>query len=310
VRNETTTTRLPAALDALRSLALRHFDQPGAYDTRVPRLGIFRADRPSTPTPAVYEPMLCLVLAGKKRGFFGKEVYRYVAGDALLVSVDMPVVGTIVEAKPYIALRFELQRATLASVVVDAAVALQEREGDGRPVHVARADDDLLDALARLARLLDRPSEVAVLAPLLEREILFRLLTGPFGAALRELARSESRIARIGRAVAWLRSHFASEFDAAAIAALASMSVPSFNRHFRAVTAMSPLEYQKRVRLQEARRRIVAEDGDVARVAFAVGYSSTSQFNREYRRLFGAPPARDAERLRRELSRDVERGRT
>ena len=296
---ETTSAEL---LAELRAVVSRHATATaGSQETAVPRLSLFRADRPSTPTPGVYDPMLCLVVAGRKRGFLGDETLVYSAGDALLITVDLPVVGTILEADPatpYLALCLRLHRPTLASVVLEADPEAIRGEHLERGARVERAGPDLLGAALRLARLLDRPRDVPVLSPLVEREILYRLLTGPWGATMLEISRAESRISQVSRAVAWLRQNYAKDYRADALAKVATMSVSSLNRHFRSVTAMSPLEYHKRIRLQEARRLLLVGASDVAGVGYAVGYSSASQFSREYRRLFGEPPGRDAERMR------------
>ncbi|MCA8959678.1 MAG: AraC family transcriptional regulator [Planctomycetes bacterium] len=291
------------ALRGLREILLRHTTATtGLQESVIPGLGFFRADEPSTPTPNVYDPMLCIVVAGRKRGFIGSETLEYTPGDAILISVDLPVVGTILEASPsapYLALRLRWDRLALASVILD-----EERSPDGGAttesgLRVQRADPDLLDAALRLARLLDRPQDIAELAPLFEREILYRLLTGPSATTLRELARSESRLSQISRAAVWLRENYAETYSAETLAKVTSMSISSLNRHFRAITAMSPLEYHKRLRLMEARRLLVAGEADVSEVGQTVGYSSASQFTREYRRLFGEPPGRDAGRIRR-----------
>ncbi len=291
------------ALSEIRALMLRHSPPGwGLHATPVPRLGLFRADEPSTPTPGVYEPMLCIVVAGRKRGFIRNETLEYRSGDAILVTVDLPIVGTILEAsprRPYLALSVRLHRPTLAAVVLDSEPLPARENGREAGLRVDRAGPELLDAALRLARLLDLPRDIPVLAPLLERENLYRLLTGPWGATMLEISRAESRVSQVSRAVAWLRQNYAEEYSAESVAKVTAMSVSSLNRHFRAVTGMSPLEYHKCIRLQEARRLLLAEGTDVAGVGYSVGYSSTSQFTREYRRLFGEPPGRDAERIRR-----------
>lgn len=273
----------------------------GRQLTAVPRLQVFRADQPSEPTPSVYEPMFCLVVQGKKRGFIRGEVAEYRAGDGLLVTVDLPIVGKVLEAKagaPYLAMCVELHRPTLASVVLEAELGSLPQGASEPGLCVARAEPAVIDTALRLVRLLDSPADIPVLAPLVERELLYRLLTGPWGRTMLEISRADSRLSQVQRAVAWLRGNFAAAYDAEHVAHLAAMSVSSLNRHFRAVTGMSPLEYHKQIRLQEARRALLVGEDDVASVGHAVGYNSVSQFTREYRRVFGAPPGRDAERLR------------
>ncbi|MFN3243834.1 MAG: AraC family transcriptional regulator N-terminal domain-containing protein [Planctomycetota bacterium] len=293
------------SLAQIADIARRH-SEPGVQDTLVPRLRLFRADEPSVPTPNVYDPMYCLVVAGSKRGYLGGETVEYRTGDSLLVTVDLPVVGQILEAapeRPYLAMSLMLDRPTLAAVLLECEAAA--RGGDERcGFRVGRASLDVVDAALRLVRLLDRPEDIAVLAPLIERELLYRLLTSPAGVALREIARGDSRVAQVTRAVTWLRDHHASEYNANELAQRAHMSVSSLNRHFRAMTGMSPLEFQKHVRLLEARRLLLVSATDVGGVGRAVGYGSVSQFSREYRRLFGEPPGRDAQQLRRSLPAD------
>ena len=165
-------------------------------------------------------------------------------------------------------------------------------------IGIGPLEADLLDPVLRLLRLLDRPAEAAALAPLVEREILYRLLCGPQGPMLRQIALADSRLSQVARAVAWIRENYHRPLRIDALAALAAMSPATLHRHFRAVTALSPLQYQKQIRLHEARRRMLARDADAQRIGFLVGYDSPSQFSREYARLFGAPPARDAARLR------------
>lgn len=290
----------------MNEIAARHAKPASHVQTLpVPRLGLFCADTPTVQTPTIYEPMFCLVLNGRKRGFVGQETVEYTTGDALLVTVDLPVVGEVIEARPsspYLALILELHRPTLASILLECEPdsvgddQQDERQMDG--FRLSSATLEVLDAALRLLRLLDRPRDIPVLAPLTERELLYRLMTGPAGHALRQIAKADSRISQVTRAVSWLRRNYARVYHADALAEIAGMSVASLNRHFRTITAMSPLEYQKRVRLQEARRLLYASETDVAGVGYAVGYGSASQFSREYRRLFGESPGRDAERLR------------
>lgn len=290
------------ALSEMSEIAARHATAaPHVQTLPVPRLGLFCADKPTVPTPTIYEPMLCLVISGRKRGFVGRETIEYNTGDALLVTVDLPIVGEVIEADPsapYLSLVLELNRPTLASILLECEADVDgDRERmDG--FRIGRASPEVLDAALRLLRLLDRPQDIPVLAPLTERELLYRLMTGPTGNALRQIARADSRMSQVTRAVSWLRQNYTHDYSANELAEIASMSVASLNRHFRSVTAMSPLEYQKRIRLQEARRLLYTSQADVAGVGYAVGYGSASQFTREYRRLFGESPGRDAERLR------------
>ena len=216
----------------------------------------------------------------------------------MLLSADLPVTAQVIEATPrvpYLAISLLLDPAELAGLVMDSAPAPAPPQSG---LAIGRLTADLQDPLLRLLRLLDTPRDIRVLAPLAERELLYRLLQGPHGPRLRQLAAAGSRLAQVRRAIEWIRADIARPLRVDALAAHAGMSAASFHRHFKAVTGLSPLQYQKQIRLQEARRRLLAAPGDVTSVALGVGYESTSQFTREYSRLFGLPPAKDAARLR------------
>ncbi|RAK56806.1 AraC family transcriptional regulator [Phenylobacterium deserti] len=273
---------------------VRRYGENGATETAVPGLGLYLAAEAGEPSSIVYRPLMCLIVAGAKRTVLGERVYRYAAGDYIAASVDLPVTGQVTDA-PYAAISFDLDPARIADLLLDLPPA-----PDSGPVglEVHRAEPDLVDALVRLTRLLERPADIPVLAPMISREVLWRLLQGPSGPMVRQIALSESRLSQVNRAIRWLRANYAEAMRVEALANLAGMSLASFHRHFKAVTAMSPLQYQKQLRLQEARSRLMSQPGDVAGVGFAVGYDSPSQFSREYARLFGAPPGRDAVRLR------------
>ncbi len=289
-------------LTEMRAIALRHTtSSERLHDTPVPRLHLYRADDPSIPTPSFYEPMFCIVVAGRKRGFVGTESVHYQTGDVLLVTVEMPIVSQILEASPdspYLALGIALHRPTLASVMLDCEERDMEADEAEDAFRVTRATPEILDAALRLVRLIERPRDIGVVAPLIERELLFRLLVGPAGGLLREITRSNSRASQVVRAVSWLRQNFDQEYKADVLARAVGVSTSTLNRHFRAMTAMSPLEYQKSLRLQEARRLMLASDSSAGEVGYQVGYTSPSQFTREYRRMFGVPPGRDAEQMR------------
>ncbi|MBP2231762.1 AraC-like DNA-binding protein [Azospirillum agricola] len=246
---------------------------------------------------------------GRKQVMLGERVLFYDAAEYLVVSVDLPVVGQVVEAspeRPYLCLRLDLDPAMLGALMMEAG--LDGRDGGGLPAGDREAEappglslspvtPELLDAAARLLRLLDAPRDAPVLAPLAEREILYRLLTGAQAAKLRQIAVADSRLQQVNRAIAWIKRNYAAPFSIDAVTAEARMSRSALHQHFKAVTAMSPLQYQKQLRLQEARRQILGRTADAATAGFNVGYDSPSQFSREYRRLFGEPPMRDAARL-------------
>jgi len=255
---------------------------------------------PSEPIHNIYEPAFALIANGAKRTVLGDRVFDYGSGQYIVVSVELPIAGHVImatEDEPFLAMGLTLNAATIAALLLEtnpADRATAEPVGMG----VSHASSDIVGVAVRMLRLLDRPRDVAVLRPLLERELLWRLLEGEQGAMIRQFGLADSRLSQIGHAIRWLRAHYAQMLRVEELAQLAAMSVSSFHRHFRAVTAMSPVQYQKQIRLQEARTRLMANAHDVATVGFDVGYDSPSQFSREYSRLFGAPPGRDAIRLR------------
>lgn len=271
---------------------------PGRRETPIPGVTLMRADAPSTPGRVIYAPVVCFAAQGRKRLIVADRTYSYDQAQYLVIAVDMPVIAGVVEASPaapYLALALTVDPTRMASLLIDMPLAPGPRAPG---IGIGPLDADLVDALLRLVRLVDRPGDVEVLAPLIEREILYRLLCGPQGPMLRQIALADSRLAQIARAIAWIRENYSRPLRIAELAGLAAMSPATLHRHFRAVTALSPLQYQKRIRLHEARGRMLAATADAQSVGFAVGYDSPSQFNREYARLFGAPPLRDAERLR------------
>jgi AraC-like DNA-binding protein len=291
--------RVMEPLDELRLLIARH---AGSAQAAMTASGI-RAVSSEVPTELahhVMEPMLAVVAQGAKRAVLGDQVFEYGAGQYLVVSVDLPIAGHICQASPespYLAAALTLKPTTIATLLLEMAASDRpaiEPAGFG----VSDAPVELLDSVVRMLRLLERPRDVAVLGPMLEREILWRLLNGERAAMVRQIGLADSRLSQISRAIRWIRVHHAEAFRIEELAEMAAMSASSFHRHFRAVTTMSPLQYQKLIRLQAARARLLAESEDIAAVGFSVGYDSPSQFSREYSRLFGAPPGRDVARLR------------
>lgn len=253
----------------------------------------------STVTPAqpiVYEPMLCVILEGAKRTTLGAQSFAYHAGDYLVVTADLPVSGQVLQA-PYAAVGVSLDPALIASLMQEAGGAPIDAS-PGRGLMVSRMDEGLIDAVGRLIGLLDRPGDAAVLGPMIRREIVWRLLAGEHGDMVRQIGTKDGRLGRIQTVIARLREHYAEPIRIEDLAELAGMSETSLHRHFKAVTSMSPLQYQKQVRLQEARNRLLNDGRDIAGVGYAVGYDSPSQFSREYSRQFGRPPGRDLDHLR------------
>ena len=287
------------SIDGLRDLIAQHCDG-GRCPTAIPRLTLLRSDAPTVPMGSIYQPVMCVIAQGRKRVMLGEKLFEYDAAKYLIVSIDLPVTGGVCEASPtapYLALSLALDQTTLASLLLDLAERAHE-DALTPGLAVTALTPDLLDPVVRLLGLLDRPRDIAVMAPLIEREILYRLLLGQQGALLRQIALADSRLSCVSRAITWIRRNFAEPFRIETVAEVAGMSPSSFHRHFKAVTTMSPLQFQKQIRLQEARRLLLTHHLDTANVGFSVGYDSPSQFSREYSRLFGAPPMRDAARLR------------
>lgn len=254
------------------------------------------------PHHSLAEPLLVVMAQGGKRLLLGDQVFEYRAGQFLIVTTDLPLTGHFIDASPQapsLALGVALRPAVIATLLLEAPAGTWARSTP-RPPAIATGDIDagLLDAVARLLRLLDHPAHAPVLGPLIEKEIAWRLLTGPSGGMIRQVGLADSSLAHVSRAIRWLRDNYAEPMRIADLASLAGMSESAFHRHFRAVTGLSPLQFQKRIRLQEARALLVARPGDIAGVGHLVGYDSPTQFNREYRRLFGTPPGLDAARLR------------
>lgn len=275
----------------------------GIHPSPIPGVELVRAERPSDKMPTVYSPSLCIVAQGNKRSIAGSQVLSYGPGQYLTVSVDLPVLGQVTRAsreEPYLCLKVGLQPAQLTDLVIDSGFAPCTDAEPDLGLQVSALTDEIADATVRLARLLDRPETAPTLAPLYERELIYFLLAGPQSARLRQMALAESRTAQVVKAIRWITANYREAFSIEEAAAHAGMSSSSFFHHFKTVTALSPLQYQKQLRLQEARRLMVSEGSDAASAGFAVGYSSPQQFSREYARLFGAPPQRDAARIRAE----------
>jgi AraC-like DNA-binding protein len=263
----------------------------GLTTTALGGLSVLRAPTTTQPLGDMLRPTLAAVAAGAKQTTLNGRSFTYGAGQFLVASVDLPVTGRITRA-PFLAVVFELRPDKIAELLLDTQPVATVDAPVG--VGVSDASPALVDALARLLELLDAPEDVAALAAGIEREILWRLLTGPQGATVRQIGLADSHLAHLARAIRWIRDHYDETLRVEDLAALATMSVSSFHRHFRAVTSMTPIQFQKQMRLHEARTRLLADAGDVAGVGFAVGYDSPSQFSREYRRMFGVPPSRDA----------------
>jgi AraC-like DNA-binding protein len=286
----------------LATLIERFTGRDGTHSTAIASLRLHRSSVPNEPIYGIWVPVLCVVAQGSKQVILEDELYAYDPTSYLLVSVDLPLLGQVIKATsevPYLGLSLELDPGQISALIMEAG--LKPALGNlnpGRGLVVSRLSAPLLDAVVRLLRLLETPQDIPVLAPLVQREILYRLLIDEQGVRLHQIASSNSQMQRITRAINWLKRNYAQTLRIEDIAREARMSPSGLHHHFKAVTAMSPLQYQKQLRLQEARRLMLGEDVDAATAGFRVGYESPSQFSREYSRLFGAPPLRDIVRLR------------
>ncbi|WP_426442575.1 AraC family transcriptional regulator N-terminal domain-containing protein [Bradyrhizobium genosp. P] len=284
-----------STIQDILDIARRH-DAPSNDD--VPRLKISRSDYPTEPMSFIWKPAVCLVLQGAKRMVIGNKTLEYGAGDCMIVAAEVAAMVQISQAKlgrPYLAANLYLDPAMISALLVDMAGIPEPVSLSG--FNIAKAPSLLLDAWRRFVELLDRPEEIPIMATRFEQEVLLRLLMGPQGFVLRQLARPDSRLGQIRRAMEWIRERHAERITIGQMAAIAGMSPSVFHRRFKAITELSPLQYQKHIRLNEARRQIITDGSNAASVGFSVGYESPSQFSREYKRLFGEPPRRDAAAL-------------
>jgi AraC-like DNA-binding protein len=295
----------PLLDDRVRELAgliERSTGNDGLHATAIPALQFSRLSAPMPlPMRGVQEAALCLIVQGAKRAILADEVYEYDASRFVVASVDLPVTGQVTRASseaPYLCLVLKLSPATIAEMVTEAESAKTPLPPPSRGLFLQPSSVEMLDAAIRLVKLLDTPQDIALLAPLVQREILYRVLCSPQGAMLRHIGIADSQGQRVAKAIHWLRQHYAQPLRIDHIAREVHMSASALHHHFKAVTAMSPLQYQKQLRLQEARRLMLSEVMDAASAGHRVGYESPSQFSREYSRMFGAPPVRDVERLR------------
>ena len=289
---------------ANRDELVEHIARAIREDGTVEPLKGLHLRRSSSPTECVHgvsDMSFCVTAQGSKEIFLGDHRYQYDPAHYLLTTVELPIASQIIEAsreRPYLSLRLVLDSTLVSSVMVEAGHFSSRSHADVSAITVSPLDASLLDAVVRLIRLLDAPAEARFLMPLITREIVYRLLRGEQGDRLRHIAVLGGNTYRITRAIEWLRKDYNQPLRIEALAQELGMSVSGFHHHFKAVTAMSPLQFQKRLRLQEARRLMLGEHLDVASTAYQVGYDDASQFNREYKRLFGLPPMRDVERLR------------
>jgi len=288
-------------LNALVDIIDRHTPEDGTYPCALPGVTLIRASSPTMPMPVIYTPTLCLVAQGTKEARLGETTYRYNAENYLIASVELPVMGSVVEATeelPYLCLQLDFDMTTLSELAISYPGTLIDAQDPPAGIMLNKTTPELLDAAVRLASLLDTPRDIDALAPLILREIFYRLLKGSQGYIIRHMAQTESRFSQIARSIIWIRTHFREACRIEQAASVAGMSRSAFHHHFKAVTTMSPIAFRTHLRMQEARRLMVSNAVDAASAGFHVGYESPSQFSRDYVRIFGISPARHASQLR------------
>ena len=285
----------------LATLVMRRTKSNGLHPTTIDQLSFARSDTMSTTTYSVAEPCLTLIVQGKKEVLLGEETHPYHAGQYLIHSVTLPISGCVVEAtpdQPCLALKLSLDLVQLYDLVAQMSFSSAQQENSVRGFWVSNADASLIECVLRLVKLLETPQDIPILAPMMLRELYYRLLIGEQSEAVRQIATSGSSMQRIASAIQLIKAEFTHSMRVEDLANQVKMSTSSFHQHFKQVTSMSPLQYQKQLRLLEARRLMLTENFDAIAAAYQVGYESGSQFSREYSRMFGAPPIRDIERLR------------
>lgn len=287
----------------LKRNTLNRTPQAGMYETGLAGVRLYRKDETTEPQTCFYQPVIVKMVQGYKRAFIGAEEYRYGEDDILVTGVDMPGTNMICEASPdapSLSLAIDLDKNLLAQLALEIPHKPQEAFSVVKGIHVQAMDLDLLDAFTRLAELFDAPEKLSVLGPMIVREIHFLLLTGPNGHRLRSFHTLGSQGNQVAQAITWLKRNLATPVQIEELADKVHMAPSTFHRHFKAVTTLSPLQFQKRLRLHEAQRLMLMQDMDASSASAAVGYESLSQFTREYKRLFGDPPRKDVKRLRTE----------
>jgi len=285
----------------LKEKLLRWMPKTGDYPTAIEGFTIFRRDEANQPENCFYKPLVGVIVQGFKRSIIGSEEYRYGENHCLVTGVDVPSVNYITAAspeQPFLAVSLNLDKYLITQLAAEIPPSPRLGNGSYKGISVADVDPDVLDAFLRLAELLEKPEQIPVLAPMIIREIHYRLLIGPQGERLRMVNTLGTQSNQIAKTITWLRDNYKEPLQVDALAKKVNMATSTFHRHFREVTTLSPLQFQKRLRLYEAQRLMLVENEDTAIAALAVGYESPTQFNREYKRLFGEPPHRHVSRLK------------
>ncbi|TCP21497.1 AraC-like DNA-binding protein [Scopulibacillus darangshiensis] len=285
-----------------------HTGSDGSHMTAIPSLFFSHYSNNTGPNYGVHKPSLCIVVQGMKEVLLSQELFRYGPADYLVASVNLPITGQVTEASseiPYLALKLEFTPGEILDVLREFQMGIDKKENTKRGMYVSKIEPSLLDAVTRLARLLDTPKDIPVLAPLIRKEIIYRVLQGNHGGMLKQIAIEGSSTNQISDVIEHIMNNYEKSFKIEELAEIGNMGVSSLHRHFKEVTAMSPIQFQKQLRLQEARSLLLSESADAADVAFQVGYESPAQFSREYSRMFGFPPKEDIKRLREEYEQTI-----
>ncbi|MGH1349200.1 MAG: AraC family transcriptional regulator [Methyloligellaceae bacterium] len=280
----------------------------GKNETPITAASIYKSSVPDTRMPIVYNPSLCVIIQGKKRVMLEEEVYDYDASKYLVASVNLPVVGQVLKAsraKPYLCLKIDIDLLQLSDLIISMD-NLKDNQSTTRGIFIGSLNHQISDCILRLLHLFDKPDDIPFLAPMVLREIYYHLLRGEHAHAISQIAIRGSNMQRIALVIEKIQSSFINPLSIDELAELAGMSTSSLHAHFKAVTAITPIQFQKRLRLTEARNIMLSESVDAASAAYKVGYESPSQFSREYARMFGNPPARDIEKLKSSGYRQIE----
>ncbi|HHF2996761.1 TPA: AraC family transcriptional regulator N-terminal domain-containing protein [Vibrio diabolicus] len=296
-----TSSTLASAIEKLAKHIEKWANGANQYDTEIPGLRFSRWATPTPPTSYTHNPSICLIAQGRKRVLLGEDSFVYDANHFLISSVDLPIIANIIEAsedKPYLGVIMELDLTEISQLIVDSELTFNQSKEAQKGIAVGELSKPLLDAFLRLIELLDEGQSIKILAPIIKREIFYRLLITEQGARLNQIVTAGSHSHQIAKAIDWLKNNFVKPLSVSELAAYSGMSKSAFYTHFRSMTSMTPLQFQKKLRLSEARRLMLTENLDAMATTFKVGYESPSQFSREYSRLFGAPPSKDIKSLR------------
>lgn len=280
---------------------IQRMSAPGSYPTQIADFSIHRRDEINTPESCFFNPTMTMLMQGRKRTVVGKKEYDYWQGQCLVNCLDLPSTNYVYEAspeKPFLVMALNINKTLATQLAAEIPPQMKSESDTHENISIAKADSDVLDAFSRLLELLDKPEQIPVMAPMIIREIHYRMLIGPQGSFMRMVNTLGSQSNQIAQAINWLKDNYKSPLHVDELARKVNMATSTFHRHFKQVTTLSPLQYQKRLRLYEAQRLMLAENEYAANACMAVGYESPTQFNREYKRLFGEPPSRDISRVR------------